>query len=98
MMTAIRPAAPAMSADDLGGRIGEHQRQRPRQAAGRRVGGRVPVVVRGHAVSSGGFTARKARNNSRPANNGLTAAPVVRATPVMPDAAARSSGATTAIV
>ena len=32
-----------------------------------------------------------------PTNNGLIAAPSVRATPVMPAAAARSSGATTAI-
>ena len=35
---------------------------------------------------------------SRPANTGLSAAPAVRATPVIPDAAARSSGTTTAIV
>ena len=36
--------------------------------------------------------------NSKPANSGAIAAPVVRATPVMPAAAALSSGATTAMM
>ncbi|SRR5258708_6045231 len=38
------------------------------------------------------------RANRKPANNGAIAAPVVRATPVMPAVADRTSGRTTAIV
>jgi hypothetical protein len=51
----------------------------------------VPAMKNGTLINDG-------RENRRPANNGLSAAPVVRATPAMPDAADRSSGGTTAMV
>src|SRR6202521_2321840 len=45
-----------------------------------------------------GALIREGRANINPTNKGLIAAPVVRATPVIPAAAERSSGLTTAIV
>src|SRR5712675_3619806 len=45
-----------------------------------------------------GALIREGRANIHPTNNGLMAAPVVRATPVIPAAAERSSALTTAIV
>src|SRR5437870_11545862 len=46
---------------------------------------RVPATKNGTLMSAG-------RANMKPANTGARAAPVVRATPVMPAAAERSSG------
>ncbi len=51
----------------------------------------VPAIKNGALI-------REGRANMNPTNNGLTAAPVVRATPVMPAAADRSSALTTAMV
>src|SRR6202163_3016680 len=45
-----------------------------------------------------GALIREGRANINPTNNGLIAAPVVRATPVIPAAAERSSALTTAMV
>src|SRR6202035_2551460 len=45
-----------------------------------------------------GALIHEGRANKTPTNNGLMAAPVVRATPVIPAAAERSSALTTAIV
>src|SRR5882724_11739318 len=45
-----------------------------------------------------GMFIREGRANINPANKGAIAAPIVRATPVMPAAADRSSGRTTAMV
>src|SRR5205807_10208237 len=50
----------------------------------------VPAMKKGRLTSDG-------RANIHPANTGAMAAPVVRATPVIPAAADRSSGRTTAI-
>ena len=49
------------------------------------------------AMKNGTLT-HEGRANINPANKGLIAAPIVRATPVIPAAAERSSGRTTAIV
>src|ERR1700682_6320169 len=51
----------------------------------------VPAMKNGTFISDG-------CENKNPANNGLMAAPVVRATPVIPAAADRSSALTTAMV
>src|SRR6267143_463269 len=51
----------------------------------------VPAMKKGRLISEG-------RANIHPANMGASAAPVVRATPVIPAAADRSSGPTMAMV
>ena len=51
----------------------------------------VPAIKKGALISVG-------CENKKPTNKGLIAAPMVLATPVIPAAADRSSGLTTAIV